>query len=181
MRNKKRLTEHQILFTISFFAGIIFVTIMAGGKLPENTIMNHALGQALLEEGWNKKELLLQCLFSRGSVFIVMFVLGNTSMRNWMFRAVTIWIGAAFGMLLKLFYLWYGIKGMGLFAAALLPQYIFYWMAYGLLYWESDRNRMYARRNYIPMVLTIGVVIMGIFLESYVNPFLVNGIVKMLF
>ncbi len=181
MRRKRRLTEHQILFIISFFAGILFVTIMAGGKLPENTIMNHALGQALLEEGWNKKELLLQCLFSRGIVFIVLLVLANTSMRNWMFRIVTVWIGAAFGMMLKLFYLWYGIKGMGLFAVALLPQYIFYWMAYGLLYWETDRRRIYTRRNYVPIILIIGVVIMGIFLESYVNPFLVNGMIKMLF
>lgn len=181
MREKRRLTEHQILFVLSFFVGIVFVTILAGGKIPENTIMNYALGQALLEEGWNKKELFIQCLFSRGSIFIVMLLLANTSMRNWMFRAVTIWMGIALGMLLKLFYLWYGVKGMGLLAAALLPQYIFYWMAYGLLYWESNRSRMYMKRNYLPIFLIMGVVIMGIFLESYVNPFLVSGLAKMIF
>jgi len=85
------------------------------------------------------------------------------------------------GILIKLFYLWYGMKGIGLCLASLFPQYIFYWMGYGLIYWESDGRGAFPKRNYIPLLLTMVVVIMGIILESYVNPILVNGYVKIFF
>lgn len=181
MRGKKRVTEHQILFVLSFLIGIIFITIMARGKTPENTLMSQSLGQAFLEDGWNKNALLFQCLWSRGVFFAAIILLTCTSLRKWVFRVVTIWIGLAFGMMLKLFYLWYSVKGMGLFLAALFPHFLFYWMAYGLLYWELDKNYMNIRRNHFSLFLAVGVVIMGIFLESYVNPFLVSGYMKIFF
>ena len=36
-------------FAIAFLLGIILITLLAKGKKPENTIMNQALGQALLD------------------------------------------------------------------------------------------------------------------------------------
>jgi len=178
MRLKKRLTEHQMLFAIALLAGILLITVLAKGKIPENTIMNQALGNAFLEDGWNKRELLLQCLWNRGIFFCVIGILSCSSMRKWLFRCITIWIGVVFGIILKLFYLWYGIKGIGLCMVSVLPQYIFYWMAYGLIYWEADKERGLRKRNYISLLLIIAVVIMGIVLESYVNPNLVNGYIK---
>ena len=114
-------------------------------------------------------------------MFGVIIAAAGTSIRKGIFRLITVWIGAAFGIMVKLFYLWYGIKGFGLFFVSLIPQYIFYWMAYGLLYWESEEKYMRSRTNYFPIILTIGVVIMGILLESYVNPILVSGYAKILF
>lgn len=181
MRIRKRMSEHQILFSVAFFTGILLITLLAKGKIPENTIMDQALSSAFLEEGWNKRELLMQCLWNRGTFFVMIVALSYSPIRKWMFRCVTIWIGIAFGIILKLFYLWYGMKGMGLCLAAILPQYIFYWMAYGLIYWESDSDRMFRKRNYVPLLLTVAVVIMGIVLESYVNPILVNGYMKIFF
>lgn len=181
MKIKKRATEHQILFMLSFLTGIVFITILARGKVPENTLMNQALSQAFLEEGWNRRELFLQCLWNRGIILLAVLSASCTPLRSWVFRAVTIWIGFAFGAMLKLFYLWYGIKGMGLLVVAVLPHYIFYWMAYGLLYWEWNRNSIRIKRNYFPFLLAVGVAIMGIFFESYVNPFLVSGYMKIFF
>ncbi len=181
MRRRKGVTGHQILFLVSFFCGILIITIMAKGKIPENTLMNQALAGNFLEEGWNHKALFLQCLWKRGTVLFLIVLLTCTVMRVWVCRVMIIWLGFVVGMLLKLFYLWYGMKGMGLLLVSMLPHYLFYIMAYGLLYWNFEKNRMRMRKNYFPVVLAIAVVIMGIVLESYVNPFLVRGYLKIFF
>ena len=181
MRIRKSVTGHQILFLVSFFIGIVLVTVMARGKVPENTLMSRALAGTFLEEGWNCRELFVRCLWNRVAVFILIMLLTFTSMRIWVCRAILLWTGLVVGILLKLFYLWYGIKGMGLMIAAALPHYLFYFMAYGLLYWNFERNRLRTRKKYLPVLVSVGVVIMGIVLESYVNPFLVGGYLKIFF
>ena len=181
MSRRKGVTGHQILLLVSFFCGILIITIMAKGKIPENTLMNQALAGNFLEEGWNRKALFLQCLWKRGTVLFLIILLTCTVMRVWICRAMIVWLGFVFGILLKLFYLWYGMKGMGLLVVSMLPHYLFYIMAYGLLYWNFEKNRMRMRKNYFPVVIAVAVVIMGIVLESYVNPFLVGGYLKIFF
>lgn len=181
MINRKNGIGYKLIFCFFFLLGIIFITILSGGKTPENTLMNQALSLNFLEYGWNKRELFLQCLWSRGIIIIVLFLLLNTSLRKWVFRIMVLWIGFVFGMLIKLFFVWYGIKGIGLLILAALPHYIFYWMACGLFYWEMEKSRISMRRNKVNIYLAIGVVIMGMFLESYVNPFLVSGYIKLFF
>ncbi len=169
------------MFLVSFFIGIVIITVMAKGKMPENTLMSQALAGSFLEEGWNRRELFVQCLWKRGSVLFLLMLLTCTTMRPWVCRALLIWMGFGCGILLKLFYLWYGLKGMGLMVVAALPHYLFYSMAYGLLYWNFEKNRLRMRKNYLPVLVSVIVVIMGICAESYVNPFLVGGYLKIFF
>ena len=65
MRIRKGVSGHQLLFLVSFFIGIVIITVMAKGKVPENTLMNQALAGSFLEEGCNSKELFLQCFWKR--------------------------------------------------------------------------------------------------------------------
>lgn len=181
MKINRCITKQQIYFALSFLLGIVWVTILARGKIPENTLMDQALSRALLEAGWNKKELLVQCILSRGLIFGIILILAHTPMRKGMQWGVVVWIGFGFGVMFKLFYLWYGIKGVGLCITALIPHFIFYWMAYGLICWEADRHRMYAKQNIPPILLALVVVIMGIILESYVNPNLIHTYIKIFF
>jgi len=181
MRVGRKVTGHQILFLVSFFCGILLITIMAKGKTPENTLLNQALAADYLEEGWNRKALFLQCLWKRGAVLFLVLLLTGTAMRDWIYRALIVWSGFVFGMLLKLFYLWYGIKGMGLLLVSMFPHYLFFVMAYGLVYWNFQKNRMRVRRNWFPVLVAAGVAAMGIVTESYVNPFLVGGYLKIFF
>ena len=181
MRIRKSVSGHQLLFLVSFFIGIVVVTVLANGKMPENTLMSKTLAGNFLEEGWNRRELFLQCLWKRASVLFLIFLLTTTSMRVWVCRILLIWLGVVLGILLKLFYLWYGLSGMGLLIVAVLPHYVFYIMSYGLMFRNYEKNRLHVRRNYLPVFLAVIVVIMGIFAESYVNPFLVGGYLKIFF
>ena len=181
MRIGRRKSGHQILFLVSFFIGILVITVMAKGKVPENTLMNQALAGSFLEEGWNRKELFVQCLWRRGTVMFLLMLLTGTTMRLCVCCVLLIRMGMGCGVLLKLFYLWYGLKGMGLLIVAVFPHYLFYFMAYWLLYWNYEKNRLRARKNYLPVLVSVIVVITGICMESYVNPFLVREYLKIFF
>lgn len=181
MKVNRGTTKQQICFALAFLLGIAWVTLMARGKFPENTLMDQALSRSLLENGWNRKALLIQCMVSRGLIMGVIMVLAHTSVRRGMRLGVAVWMGFVFGIMLKLFYLWYGIKGMGLCITALFPHFICYWMAYGLICREADRSRMYTKNRTGPLLLAIVVVIIGIVLESYVNPNLIYSYIKIFF
>ena len=181
MRGKRKVTGHQILFLVSFFCGILIISIMAKGKIPENTLMNQAIAGNLLAEGWNREALFVQCIWKRGAAMFLVLLLTCTIMRVWICRVLIIWFGFVFGVLLKLFYLWFGIKGMGLLLVSALPHYFFYIMAYALLYRVFENNRLRIKRNLMPVLVAVAVVIIGIVLESYVNPFWVNGYLKIFF
>lgn len=181
MKEKKKVTEHELLFGICFFAGIVLITILAKGKAPENTLLNQSLSLSFLEQGWNKKGLFLQCLFSRGIVLLLLILLAYTSLRKCAFRIMTMWMGFGLGMLSKLFFCWYGIKGLGLLIVSLVPHFLLYWMAYGMLYWEMEKRRLRLVNSPIGIILSIGVVITGILVESYVNPILLRTYLKLFF
>lgn len=181
MKEKKRLTEQEMLFGICFFAGIVWITILSRGKNPENTLLNQSLSLSFLEQGWNQKILFWQCLYSRGMVMLLLLFLAYTPLRKITFRIVTAWTGLSMGILLKLFFCWYGISGIGLLLVLLFPHFLFYWMAYGLLYWEMERRRWKTAKSPIGILASVGVVIMGIVVESYVNPFLLRSYLKIFF
>lgn len=181
MKEKKKLTEHELLFGICFFAGIVLITLLAKGKIPENTLLNQSLSLNFLEQGWNKRGLFLQCLFSRGIILLLLILLAYTSLRKCAFRIVTAWMGLGLGILCKLFFVWYGLKGLGLLVVSLLPHFFLYWMAYGMLYWEMEKRRLRVVNSPIGIIFSIGVVITGIIVESYVNPFLLRTYLKLFF
>lgn len=181
MKEKKKITEHEWIFGVCFLLGVILITILSKGKTPENTLFNKSLSLTILEQGWNKKALFLQCLYSRGMIMLLLILLAYTSLRKITFRIITAWMGFSFGMLFKLFFCWCGVSGIGLLMVSVLPQVLFYWMAYGLLYWEMDKRQMRIANSPVGLFLVIGVVIMGIWVESYVNPFLLRSYLKIFF
>ena len=181
MKEKKKITEHELIFGICFLLGAILITIFAKGKTPENTLLNQSLSLAFLEKGWNKKALFLQCLYSRGMIMLLLIFLVYTPLRKIVFRIVTAWLGISFGILFKLFFVWYGIAGIGLLLVSIIPHFLFYWMAYGLMYCETEKRQLFRIKKPIGFFLSAGVVIMGIFIESYVNPFLLIAYLKIFF
>jgi len=144
-------------------------------------LLNQSLSHDFLEQGWNKWGLFLQCLFSRGIILVLLVLLSYTSLRKCTFRIVTIWMGVGLGILFKLFFVWYGGKGIGLLVVLLMPHFLLYWMAYGMLYWELEKRRLRMNHNPLGIFLSIGVVITGILVESYVNPFLVRTYLNLFF
>lgn len=106
------------------------------------------------------------------------------------------WLGLSAGMFLMTAILRYGLKGVILFLTAIFPHYLFYLPAWFLLlrgakelccclYFPGNCQRTYinGRKDEIRfgagvLLKVSGVVIIGILLESYVNPKLLLGFLK---
>lgn len=175
MKKRRFFTEHGLLFFISVMLGTLLVTMLSKEKYPENTMMSKLVATDILTKGWNKQELLIYCLMKRIKEFGVLFLFSCTVFRKLCFGISTILIGVGLGILLKLFFLWYGANGIILLLVALIPQYIFYWMGYGLIYWNREICYMRETQKLIRFIPVLGVVIIGCIVESYVNPFLVSS------
>lgn len=142
-------------------------------------MMTKLVATDILTKGWNRQELFIHCLIKRIKEFGVLFLFSFTVFKKTCFRMTTFMIGISLGILMKLFFLWYGINGMLLLFVALIPQYLFYWMGYGLIYWNERNGYVKQRYQFFRVIPILGVVIIGCFLESYVNPFLVLNYLKL--
>ncbi len=106
------------------------------------------------------------------------------------------WIGLSVGMFVAVAVVHYGVKGLLLFVVALFPHYLLYLPAWMMLlkgarelcsciYFPGNCKRTYinGRKDEIKFGLgvflkVLGVVIIGILSESYVNPKLLLGFLK---
>lgn len=110
--------------------------------------------------------------------------------------AVDLWYGFSVGAFLTAAVLRYGFKGLVLVAAGTLPQYLLYAPAlYALLVWCDKTCRMiYCKGHYygeesktpillgrvLPLVIILVGLFAGCFLESFVNPGILKGVLKLL-
>lgn len=87
--------------------------------------------------------------------------------------------GFLYGVLMVLAVLQMGIKGILFCSVGLLPQILFYGMAYGVLlcYWYYFPERKWNRMKTIFVMVMFGV---GIITEVYINPLLVKGMIKII-
>ena len=180
--NRKRYDEsqsHGLLFLLFMMLGILLVTLLCKNKFPENTMLNRLIVTDILTNGWNRKELLIHCLINRMTVFGALFLFSNTTFRKLCFGLMTSVIGFTMGILMKPFYLWYGGSGLLLLIVSLMPQFLFYWMGYGLLYAGTRIQNRRGRHHLSKALPVFGVVIIGCIVESYVNPFLVLNYLKL--
>ena len=87
--------------------------------------------------------------------------------------------GFIFSMMLSIQTMYDGVKGVLMFLTALLPQVIFYGGVIietaRLIINYRSRDKMLSKRNYIFMFLFLNMLyIVGVLLESYVNPKCMN-------
>ncbi len=187
-------------FGFIFFAGfIIGMIVMNFGK---SILLD---GTGLLDEGTLRQ---LSGMTTDGSAlfafvlrkrivgFVVLVVAATTYLGLAVCVIMTGWYGFAAGTFLAAGMLRYGFRGVLLVLASVMPQYLLYVPAvYGLLLWCEKTYRMiYQKGIYqgkeikapvlsgrVLLVLGIFIVLVaGCALESFVNPSILQGFLKML-
>ncbi len=127
---------------------------------------------------------------------ICIMVLATTYLGGYISYGYAAWVGLSMGMFVAVSVIRYGIKGILLFMITTFPHYLFYLPAWFILlngarelcyclYFPGKCKRTYVngRRDEIHLGLSVffkvlGVVIIGIILESYVNPKLLISFLK---
>lgn len=168
-----------IFLVVGFLIGILYVNVVSWNgmflsELFQKTTL-HQMGQIeIIHEKYFWYVVKERCYY-----LILLCILACLKWKK-IFVGIVLGIsGFLYGVLMVLAVLQLGIKGILFCLVGLLPQMIFYGMAYGVLlsYWYYFPERKWNRMKTIFVIVMFGV---GIITEVYINPLLVKGIVRII-
>lgn len=181
-------------FLAGLMAGVIYVYFRADSWSAQHQAVNTALLKRLGTMEIDTGMFFWYVLRKRLTALWMLAILATTFAGLVTIYLFVFWTGISAGIMAATLILQFGIKGGILFAGGLLPQYLCYIPAflmmfawcmkvylrlYGGEYAGYAEERSGKGRHLIPAVLIIhGVVITGVFLESYVNPNFITEILK---
>ena len=184
------------LFTIGLFLGILIVNVGYDSWIKDGSLLGTEM-IARLKNSMPDGSGLFSYIIKRRMFTVCMLGLLATTVIGLPAVCVYVcYIGLAAGCLLSVAVIRYGIRGLLLMAAGILPQGILLIPAYiALFLWVVNVNRMlYSKNPYkeyyikyssqiylkkgLQIVGIMAVVIIGCLLESYVNPKMLHLILK---
>ena len=184
------------LFTIGLFLGILIVNLGYDAWIKDGSLLGTDMIARLKNSVPDGRGLFGYVIKHRLFAVCMLGLLSTTIIGLPVVCGYICYIGLAAGCLLSVAVIRYGIRGLLLMAAGILPQGIFLIPAYiALFVWAVSVNRMlysknpykehymrYSRQIYVQKGLQIAgiaaVVIIGCLLESYVNPKMLHFILK---
>lgn len=191
MKLQNRQTQF-VFFLAGFLLGIIYI-YFAGDKSGEGVDLFSVQNLMQFQYQDIKYEHYLGYLLrKRVSVLLGLVILSLAVAGKYLLSGFLMLFGCSMGSMLSVLILRYGIKGMLLFFALIFPQdfvylpVVFGWVA-TLTDWNDKLlgggNAVYRRgreksKNITRFFLLIGVTIIGILLECYVNPLIVKICLK---
>ena len=175
----------EILFVAGFVLGIVLPNLLWKTELEEKGLPGLYL---LTRAGGGlpaNPEYFLYVLKNRGSIYMLIMLCGLSVFGLPVSVAAGVWMGFLMGAVLTVSLLEFGVEGMFLAGALFLPQYIIYVPVSLALYqrsseisvkcWRNQRLIASERRKYgIFCAMAGGLLTVGMFLESYVNPLLIE-------
>ena len=186
-----RLMQAGLLGT--FVAGIFMANLMGREAVSNAGILNDYFVEKFQYTDINGENLFFYIIGERLPLLLLLCMLAFTSFGIVAGLLMIGWQGFSVGFMLAVAIAKYGIKGILLILGGLFPQYLFYVPVYVIYCWLTIylRQRLYwgvqeqtARRRYVygaGLMAVIGLLLLflsGIFLESYVNPFILKKILN---
>lgn len=181
------------VFCVGMLAGILTISIGKSTFLEETGLFDKYILSGMKHMTVDNSALFYYVLRKRLSLLLVVAVLATTYLGYAVCVGAAAWCGMSVGTYLSALVLRYGLKGLVLAAAGMFPQYLLFVPAIlMMLGWcEGLYRGIYARGSAAEAVgrsFVIGklgwlgvigaVVVAGCFLESYVNPVLLLGYLK---
>lgn len=164
---------------LGFLAGIIYANLMSKDYIASIGIFNDFFLDQYSQAEIDVMEYMWYVIRIRVTPVILIAALGSTKLRRAVAAAFLAWTGFGGGMIMTSAVLKMGIKGLILCLIALTPHFIFYAAGYMVLLWylytcpESKWNMA----KTVSMILFITV---GVLLECYVNPIIMELFLKTL-
>ena len=164
---------------LGFLAGIIYANLMSKDYIASIGIFNDFFLDQYSQAEIDVMEYMWYVIRIRVTPVILIAALGSTKLRRAVAAAFLAWTGFGGGMIMTSAVLKMGVKGLILCLIALTPHFIFYAAGYMVLLWylytcpESKWNMA----KTVSMILFITV---GVLLECYVNPIIMELFLKTL-
>lgn len=184
------------LFMGGFILGTLAMNLWKTAFMKDMDLLGAASLSRLKYLEVDNSALLAYILKERLGVSAVLLLLSTTGIGNIMVALYASWMGMTAGLFVSVSVIRYGLKGVLLVLAGLMPQCLLLipaylmllswcsglymklyhpWKEYGQIY---DTGHRYYAAKIIQLIIIIGVVIIGSVIESYVNPILLNSVLK---
>ena len=160
-----------ILYMVGFLIGILYVNLVADQYVNQSSIFSEYYLKQYASMGLAAGGYLVQLIGIRFPPFFVILMLGYTRYR----KGIVI----SSGLLISIEIMSMGSRGVLFFLAGLFPQYLFYIAAYIILLWNVYVNQE-IRWTISKMTVTVGLILIGLFMEGWVNPLIIRGFIKTL-
>jgi len=183
-------------FAIGVAVGIIFMNIQKSILLTGGDLLSAESLKRITGIGAGGSALFAYVLRKRGAQFLLLTVFATTYLGFAACAVTAGWYGFSCGVFLAAGVLRYGMKGVLLVLAGIFPQYLFYVpVLCALIKWCDRTCRMIYGRGSLPVqnktapvlmervlsLFVLGILLLvGCFLESYVNPVFLKAFVKIL-
>jgi len=186
LREVKRGYLWLFLFVLGLVAGTLFTNyVIDSTYLQKSFIENYLVNVTNKEILWY--DLFLHVLISRSAVFLFLGVLIYFLKNNIIMYLLTIYLGFAFGFIISLLTVSYGLKSYLVLSGMMFPQFFVYIALYIFMIKIADFQKS-AGSDYLLkeriggykkiVLIVIIALIIGSFLESYINPIFFKYIIN---
>lgn len=172
----KRTLKTQYIFIFLFFLGLIvgtfIVNLLFRGTVELNQLWNVDMLDLNGIDVLMKKEYFIYILMKRIKQFLILFILMEFIKKEFVVGGLSLGFGFTVSALISLETMRLGIQGVLLSFVYFCPHYIVYIGIIALFVFqmkEDTRKPMWMR-----LLIMIGFVLIGCFLEAFINPFLLN-------
>ncbi len=165
------------LFLIGFVGGILYANLIGVAYLMTEGIFHEYFLSQYTNQEILKEQYFLYLVQQRLAPVVLLMLAGMTKARKIFADICMLWTGFAGGMLAVAAVMRMGIAGMVYYAAAILPQSVFYVFAYLILIcflMDSKRARWNISKSFIVLLSLIA----GILTEVYVNPHVMHWVMR---
>lgn len=204
MQWTKRYTSGQrihflYVLLFGFFIGVLLINIWTEALVIDTGFLDEELLYQMKYAQVDSDNFFKYVFMQRMLLFICLVIGATTYLGLVMTYGALLWLGIAGGIFVATAAVRYGFKGILLLVGMFLPQYIIYipvfwallnWCYYiccimyfpARVYGETNRQykgkKTFVAANVMRIILMFLVVIIGIWLESYVNPNFLTRLLK---
>lgn len=164
---------------VGFLAGMLYENLISRSRGMSIELWESGFLTRYLQTEIVAEEYLWYVIKLRVLPLLGLCILGTFRWRKIIVAAGLLWTGFLTGILTVSAVMQLGIKGILFCIVALFPHMVFYGMAYGiiLLYLYHYPRKQW---NVSKTVFVILMLFLGVVLETYVNPFLMRWVLKMI-
>lgn len=187
------IKKAEIIYFMAFFCGILLANLLGIEQLKQYSIFNEYFLNQLSYVSVNYNDLLFYIAENRGIMFVLLLVFSVTKFGIPVHFLYIIWNGFSFGIAMVSVIVNFGFKGILVLCAFLLPQYLFYILTYIMLFYfswqwtdivknEKYRQPLFSKKIWAVCFFIVMILLffIGIMTESYLNPYIIKKIIKII-
>lgn len=166
------------VFFISLALSMLFMVLNQSELLLQSDVLSESALSLVKIGNRNNDSLFLYVLRERMLLIPLLFLLSTTYLGIVAVYGVIVGYGIAFGSILAMAMLRYKVLGIVFLVVCGFPQYLFYIPAGTIALRLSGELRSSDRKFFLQLAVLEGIVFVGCLMESYVNSFLIEKIIK---